>query len=156
MCGSFLKNQLETLTSLALLWEAADIKCETEFKFVHFTLVIQSVSLIFLRMEHNTAERRGFHSLAKRERGAKTSRREKSTLCLHIRLWVLYSDVSCCKHVVESWRTSFIPKAVPKEVKINKKKWRQSAKLYLGDSFDHLEDSFKLQPKLLFLLLMKS
>lgn len=72
-----------------------------------------------------------------------------------MRLWVLYSDVSSYKHVVESWRTSFIPKAGPKEFKINKKKTRQSAKLYLGDSFDHLEDSFKLQPELLFLLLMK-
>lgn len=92
----------------------------------------------------------------KREREwAKTSRKEKSTLCFLVGLWVLYSDVSSYKHVVESWRTSFIPKAVPKEVKISKEKTRQSAELCLGDSFDHLEDNFKLQPELLFLLLMK-
>lgn len=88
-------------------------------------------------------------------KGAKTSRKQKSTLCLLMQLWVLCSDVSSYKHVVGSWRTSFIPKAVPKEVKINKKKQRQSAKLHLGDSFDHLEDSFKLQPELLFLRLLK-
>lgn len=103
--------------------------------------------------EHGRTMRLSF--ISKKREGAKTFRRETSTLCLHIQLWVLYSDVSSYKHVVESWRTSFIPKAVPKEVKINKKKMRQSAKLQLGDSFDHLEDSFKLQPELLFLLLMK-
>lgn len=67
----------------------------------------------------------------------------------------MYSDVASYKHVVESWNTSFIPQVVPNEVKINKKKSRQIVKLDLGVSFDHLEDGFKLQSELLFLLLMK-